>query len=221
MSEDAYNGDAAFTVSVNGQQVGGEYHASVLHSSGDSGTFLLTGDWNSGVNDVQISFINDAVGEGAGQDRNLYVDSIAYDGVTYAGTKATMYTNGTDAFSVGPGDATAASPADSLTVNLSEDAWKGDAQFVLYIDGKAVTTPQVVTALHEANATQGFSFTGDFGAGTHTIGIGFVNDAHGESANEDRNLYINGVTLNGSNVFSGDKELYEDSTATFTVSTTR
>jgi hypothetical protein len=220
MSEDYYNADAAFAVAVNGQQVGGEYQASALHASGDAGTFLLTGDWNSGVNDVQISFINDAYGGSASEDRNLYVNSIAYDGTTYAGTSAALFGNSTDSFSVGPGAATATGPTDSLTVDLSEDAYQGDAQFVLYIDGKAVTTPAVVSALHEANATQGFSFTGDFGAGAHSIGIGFVNDAYGSSDSEDRNLYVGGVTLNGSDIFSGEKALYGDGTATFAVNTT-
>ncbi|MCB8882190.1 hypothetical protein ACELLULO517_18230 [Acidisoma cellulosilytica] len=220
MSEDAYKGDAAFTVAVNGQQVGGEYQTSALHSSDDANTFLLTGDWNSGVNDVAISFINDAYG-GQGLDRNLYVNSIAYDGVTYAGTSASMPGDSTDNFSVGPGATTGTGPADNLTLTLSEDAWQGNADFVLYIDGKAVTTPQVVSALHEANATQGFSFSGNFGSGAHTIGIGFVNDAYGGSDSEDRNLYVNGVTLNGSDIFSGDQALYGNTTSDFAVTTSK
>ncbi|MCB8878513.1 carbohydrate-binding domain-containing protein [Acidisoma silvae] len=218
MSEDYYQADAAFTVAVNGKQVGGVYHTSALHSSGDGETFLLTGNWSSGTNDVEISFINDAYG-GDDQDRNLYVDSIAYDGVTYAGTNAAIYGDSSDNFLVGSGVARASGPADNLTVNLSEDAAQGNAEFVLYIDGKAVTTPEVVTALHEANATQGFSFSGNFASGTHTIGIGFVNDLYDRSASEDRNLYINGLSLNGTDVFSGNQALYGDGTATFTVHT--
>jgi hypothetical protein len=214
MSEDYKNGDAQFTVSVNGQQVGGNYQTNALHSSGDSGTVSLTGNWGSGVNDVEVSFINHTYG------RNLYVNSISENGVTAAGTSAAFPLNGSDNFAVGGTTATESGPADTLNLNLSEDAWKGNAEFVLYIDGKAVTTPQVVTALHEANATQGFSFTGNFGAGTHTIGVGFVNDAYGGSASEDRNLYINGITVNGSDVFSGVKEEDRNGISTFTFATT-
>jgi hypothetical protein len=214
MSEDYAGGNAEFTVSVNGKQVGGVYQANALHSSGDAGTVSLTGDWNSGVNDVAVSFINHAYG------RNLYVNSISENGVTYAGTSAAFPLNGTDTFAVGGTTATESGAADTLDLKLSEDAWNGNAEFVLYIDGKEVTTPQVVSALHDANQTQTFGFTGNLGAGSHTVGIGFINDAYGGSSSEDRNLYIDGITLNGSSVFSGVKEEDLDGTSVFTVATT-
>jgi beta-glucanase (GH16 family) len=219
ISEDAWKGDAEFTVSVDGKQAGGDYTASALHSSGDAGTFLLTGDWGSGVSDVAVSFINDAYGGTPETDRNLYVNSISENGVTYAGTTATMDGNGTDTFAVGGTTPTVTPSADTLTLNLSEDFWRQNAEFVLYIDGKALTTPQSVTALHGQNAAQSFSFTGDFGAGTHTIGVAFVNDTYGGSATEDRNLYINGISLNGSSVLSTTKELYSDGASNYTVTT--
>jgi hypothetical protein len=214
VSEDYGDGNALFTVAVNGQQVGGDYQAHTLNSSGDAGTVSLTGNWGSGVNDVAVSFINHVYG------RNLYVDSISENGSSYAGTSAAFPRNGSDTFVVGGTTPVEAAPDDTLTLNLSEDSWEGDAEFVLYIDGKAVTTPQVVTALHDANATQGFSFTGNLGAGTHTIGVAFVNDAYGGSASADRNLYINGVTLNGSDVFSGVKAQDSNGISTFTATTT-
>ncbi len=220
ISEDAWEGDAEFTVKVNGQQVGGDYTAHALNSSGDEGTVSLTGDWGSGVNNVQVSFINDAYGGSSSKDRNLYVNSISENGVTYARTTAALYNNGTDSFAVGGTTPTTSAPADTLTLQLSEDAWQGNAEFVLYIDGKAVTTPQVVTALQDANQTQCFTFAGNVGAGTHTIGVAFVNDAWGGSASEDRNLYIDGITLNDSDVFSGTKAQYSDGTASFTITTT-
>jgi hypothetical protein len=91
---------------------------------------------------------------------------------------------------------------------------------VLYIDGKAVTAPQAVKALHEANATQGFSFTGDLGAGKHTIGVAFVNDAYGTLSSENRNLYVNSIEVDGSSVFSGIKAQDTDGTSLFTITTT-
>jgi hypothetical protein len=219
MSEDAWQGNAEFTVSIDGKQIGGDYTASTLHASGDAGTLLLTGDWGLGINDVQVSFINDAYGGSSATDRNLYVNSIAYNGVTYAGTTASLFADGKDTFAVGGATPTAPAPADTLTLQLSEDAWEGNADFVLYIDGKAVTTPQVVSALHDAHATQSFSFTGDLGAGKHTVGVAFVNDAYGGKASADRNLYISGVSINGSSVFSGVKEQTSDGTSSFALTT--
>ena len=220
ISQDDYDGNAAFTVAVNGTQVGGEYSAAALNSSGDSSMFVLKGDWNSGVNDVQVTFINDASGSTTAEDRNLYVDSIAYNGVTYAGTTAALTGDGTDTFAVGGDTATAEGPADVLGLNLSEDAYEGNADFVLYIDGKAVTTPKVVTALHDANATQGFALTGDLGAGSHTIGIGFTNDASGATAAEDRNLYVDGITVNGSDLVGSSQAIDSNGVATFAFTTT-
>jgi aryl-phospho-beta-D-glucosidase BglC (GH1 family) len=215
MSEDYADGGAEFTVSVNGQQMGGDVLASALHSSGDGGTVSLTGNWGSGVNDVQVSFINHAYG------RNLYVNSISENGTTYAGTSAAFPNNGSHSFAVGGTTPTEAAPTDTVTLQLSGDAWEGDAMFVLYIDGKAVTKPEVVSALHDANQTQPFTFTGNLGAGTHTIGVACTNLTYGPATGEERNLVVNGITLNGASVFGGATALeVTKAIPSFTVVTT-
>jgi endoglucanase len=215
LSEDYADGSAEFTVSVNGQQVGGDYQADTLHASGDGSTVALTGDWGSGVSDVQVSFINHAYG------RNLYLNSISENGTTYAGTSAAFPKNGSETFVVGGATPTAAPPADTLTLQMSEDAWQGDATFVIYIDGKAVTKPEVVTALHDANQTQAFTLTGNLGAGTHTIGVACTNTTYGPVAGEERNLVLSGMTLNGSSVFSGPTAMQiTKAIPSFTVTTT-
>jgi len=214
-SEDRTSGDATFTVAVDGQQVGGQYQAHALHSSGDVSTVALTGDWGSGVNDVEVSFINQAYG------RKLYVNSISENGVTFTGSSASFSRDGSHSIAIGGATPTEAAPADTLTLQLSEDAWSGNALFALYIDGKLVTTPQVVTALHDANQTQGFTVAANLGAGTHTIGIACVNDSYGPSPGEQRNVFIDGITLNASDVFSGMAAQHVTrGIATFTVTTT-
>jgi hypothetical protein len=82
-----------------------------------------------------------------------------------------------------------------------------------------VSSPQVVSALNEASATQAFSFTGNLGAGKHTIGIDYLNADNGGSAGQ-RDLYINGIALNGATVFSGSKLESSNGMTTFTVTTT-
>ena len=214
LSEDYADGAPTFTVEVDGQQVGGDYQAHALHASGDAGTVTLTGNWGSGVNDVEVNFINHAYG------RNLYVNSISENGVTYAGTSAAFPRNGSHTFAIGGTTPTETAPADTLTVQLSEDVWAGNALFALYIDGHAVTTPQVVSALHDASQTQGFTFAGSWGAGTHTIGIACVNNAYGPRAGEQRNLFIDGLTVDGSDVFSGlSAQHVTNGIASFTVAT--
>jgi hypothetical protein len=219
VSEDAYQGDAQFTVSVDGTQVGGTLTATALHASSDSSVFSLTGNWAAGAHKVQVQFINDLYGGSSAADRNLYVNAIAYNGATATGTTANMFSNGTNTFTVGGATPTTAGPADTLTLNLSEDAWNGNAQFILSIDGKQVTTAQEVTASHGANAWQAISFAGSFGAGSHTVGVAFINDAYGGSASTDRNLYINGIDVNGQHYGSGVNALLSNGTATYTITT--
>ncbi len=218
-SEDAWNGDAQFIVSVDGKQVGAGT-ATALHPSGESSVFVLKGNWGSGVNTVQIQFVNDAYGGTPSSDRNLYVNDIAYDGVSYSHTTATMLSNGTDNFTVGGTTAVARGPADRLALHLAEDAWQGNATFYLSIDGKQVSTQQQVAALHSAGAWQDFTFAGNLGAGSHTIGVTFTNDVYGGSPTTDRNLYVNGLTVNGHVYGTGVTTLLSNGTATFNVATT-
>jgi hypothetical protein len=219
VSEDAYNGDAQFTVKVDGAQVGSAMSASALHSSGDDGVFILTGNWATGSHQVAISFLNDAYGGSAAADRNLYVDSVAYNGTTQSGAKAALFSNGTATFTVGNSVAAASSPADTVTVHLAEDVYQGNAQFSLLIDGKVVTTAQDVVALHSAGAWQDLTFSGNFGAGSHTIGVQFVDDAYGGTATTDRNLYVNGIDVNGTHYGSGVTAMMSNGTTNFTVTT--
>ena len=145
---------------------------------------------------------------------------MAYDGVTYSGTTATMLSNGTDTFSVGSTTPVATAPADTLTLHLAEDAWEGDAQFTLSVDGKVVSTPQAVVALHNAGAWEDLSFTGNLGSGSHAIGVTFTNDAYGGTSTTDRNLQVNGISVNEQQYGSGVTTLLSNSTASFTVTTT-
>lgn len=220
VSEDYWNGDAQFTVKLDGTQVGGPLTVSALHNTGDSNVFVLTGHWGSGNHDVQLNFLNHATGGTAATERNLYVNSLAYDGVTDSNTTAAMLANGARDFSVGGSVPARTAPADVVTLHLSEDAWNGNARFRLNIDGKQIATTQQVVALHSSGAWQDLTFAGDFGAGPHTVGVQFTNDAYGGTPTTDRNLYVNGIDVNGQHYGSGVTTLFSNGSATFKVATT-
>ena len=215
MAEDAWMGDAQFTVSVDGKPVGGTQTAHVLHATHDDGHVLLTGNWGAGQHDVQIAFINDAWGGSAATDRNLYVDSVALNGTTYAGS-GTFLANGSKDFLVGESTLKGAAAPDTLVLHLSEDAWKGDAQFTVSVDGKTLDTAEAVTTLHASGGSQDFTFTGSFGAGPHDVGVSFLNDAWGGTAATDRNLYVASTSFDGHS-YAG-AALLTNGTAHFTVS---
>ena len=60
ISEDAYLGDALFTVSVDGRQQGGVFTATASHAAGIDQNFTFKGDWAPGAHAVVVNFLNDA-----------------------------------------------------------------------------------------------------------------------------------------------------------------
>ncbi len=116
-----------------------------------------------------------------------------------------------------PASTSASTPSDTLTLGLSEDAWQGDAQFVASLDGQQLGPAQSVTASHAAGQVQNVTFQGDFGVGPHDLAVTFLNDAYGGSPSMDRNLYVNSVNYDGTNVANGSALLYADGTVHFQI----
>jgi Ca-dependent carbohydrate-binding module xylan-binding len=125
ISEDAYangdgtsdaNGDAAFTVSVDGKQLAGTFCATASHSAGASQNFTLKGDWAPGAHTVTVAFLNDAWGGTTSTDRNLYVNDVTYDG-TDTKQSAALRSTGSQTFSVT--DSSRSSPSRSTASSLA------------------------------------------------------------------------------------------------------
>jgi len=208
VAEDAWQGDAQAVITVDDKAVGSPVTVTALHSLGESQAITLTGHWGAGAHDVGIQFINDAYGGTPATDRNLYVNSVILDGQAAAGPPAALYSNGTAVF------ATATSP---LVLQLSEDAWQGDAMFSVAVDGKALGSAQSVTALHAGGAAQNFAFASAMVAGAHDIAVSFLNDAYGGTAALDRNLYVNAIIANGVTAPGATASLMYTSTQHFSV----
>jgi hypothetical protein len=91
----------------------------------------------------------------------------------------------------------------TLALAVSEDAWKGDAQFTVSVDGKQIGGTQTATASHAAGQSQEYDIKGPFAAGQHTATVTFLNDAWGGTAATDRNLYVTGAKIDGTTVPAG------------------
>ena len=198
LSEDAYNGDAQFTISVDGAQIGGTQTAIASHVAGQSQAFTLLGNWAAGAHTVAVSFLNDLYNGSAATDRNLYVDTVAAGGTTRA-TNAALLSNGSQTFAatLKSSVTTIGSGAGSITLGVSEDAYQGDAQFTVSVDGTQIGGTQTATASHAAGKSQVFNVLGAFGAGPHSVSVNFLNDAWGGTAATDRNLYVDSFTAGG------------------------
>jgi hypothetical protein len=209
VAEDAYQGDAQFTVSVDGQTVGGTYTATASHGAGQSQAFTIATSLGSGQHDVAISFINDAYGGSSSTDRNLYVTGASYNGTAIQGAEASLYSNATSRFVV-----PAASGLTSTAIlNVSEDAYQGDAQFTVSVDGKQYGGVYTATASHAAGASQAITISGiPEGFKAHDLALTFLNDAYGGTSATDRNLYLNSVQFDGQTVAGSTRSLFSAST---------
>jgi len=217
VSEDAWQGDAQFTVSIDGTQVGGTQTATASHGTGQTQTVNVLGSFGAGLHTATINFLNDAWGGTAATDRNLYVGSATLDATAVPGVGLTLLSGGPQSFSFnGVASATVASAVtDTLDVHVSEDAWQGDAQYTIQVDGNQVGGVRTATASHSQGATQDVSIADTWGTGSHTIGISFVNDAWGGTAATDRNLYVDAVTYDGTAASGAPATLLSNGTASF------
>ncbi|WP_271570223.1 carbohydrate-binding domain-containing protein [Bradyrhizobium sp. CCBAU 11386] len=79
ISEDAYLGDALYTVSVDGVQIGGTLTAHASHAAGQDELITVQGNWAPGDHTVLVHFLNDRWDGTPQTDRNLYVDGATYN----------------------------------------------------------------------------------------------------------------------------------------------
>jgi hypothetical protein len=214
ISEDAWLGDAQFTVAIDGVQVGGVQTATALQGAQTAQEFDVRGDFAAGAHTATVNFLNDAWGGTAATDRNLYVQSAALDGAQVPNAAAAMLSGGPRGF---PFAVPAAAGPDTLEIQVSEDAWQGDAMFNVSIDGAVIGGARTATASHGAGASQAVSIQGSWGAGAHTVGISFLNDAWGGTASTDRNLYVGRVSYDGAASPTGSAALFSNGTANFFV----
>ncbi len=223
ISEDAYDGDAEFTVSVDGQQVGSTYTATSSHGAGQTEPFNISADLTPGVHAIGVTFINDLYQGTPQTDRNLYVDAVTLNGLAIANSQATLLSNGT---STVYGTVNASAPVAPTTVpvtivlNVAEDYYEGDAQFTVSIDGTQLAGPYTATGLNSSGQSNAVTLSTDLTAGAHTIGVTFFNDAYGGSPSLDRNLYVDSVSVNGGTIPNSQATLDKNGAATFDTTVT-
>lgn len=212
VSEDNWQGDAQFTVDIDGTTVGGVRTATASHAAGATQDVVITGNWGAGAHSIGVSFINDAYGGTAATDRNLYVEQVTYDGRAASGTPVSLLWNSTSPFAV-----PAAAGTTALTLHLAEDAWQGDAQYSVTVDGAALGQGGTVTASNAQGKSQAVSLQAALSAGKHDIGVTFLNDAYGGTAATDRNLYVKGIDVNGTAVPGAAASLMNAGTSHFQI----
>ena len=181
---------------------------------------------------VDVAFTND--GPGGGADRNLYVRSIAVDGVktlpTAAGVKLDrgvgnaaydgvdvvagqegVFWNGALRF---PGTAAAAAPRSTVVLNAMGNLADGKGPIVaLRVNGSVVGTLEV-----RSTAYSPYTFSVPKLKAGDAIDLVYTNDGLGASG-EDRNLWVQSIVLDGITVRPTDASVRYDVGATLALAT--
>jgi beta-glucanase (GH16 family) len=219
LAEDAYNGDAQFTITIDGVQQGGVFTTTALHNNGQSQKITVNGTFGTGAHNAAVTFLNDAYG-GSGLDRNLYVNGISYNGAGLAPSNASLLSNGTATFAIAAAvpDVVVGTGPDSFEFKISEDAYAGDAQYTISIDGVQQGGILTAAASHTSGVDQKVTVNGTFGTGPHTATVNFLNDAGGPNGG-DRNLYVDAANYNGSTLTPTSAPLYSNGPVNFSSGT--
>jgi beta-glucanase (GH16 family) len=213
ISEDAYQGDAQYNVFVDGQQIGGTQTAHASHAAGQSDQVMVQGNWGSGSHDVTVQFLNDLWNGTPSTDRNLYVDGASFDGIDAHVQQALMSagnfdfnvsaptgsTTSTTPTSTAPANTVIGSGPDQLKLAISEDAYQGDAQYNVFVDGQQIGGTQAAHASHAAGQSDQVVVQGNWGSGSHDVTVQFLNDLWDGTPSTDRNLYVDGASYDGVN----------------------
>jgi beta-glucanase (GH16 family) len=127
-----------------------------------------------------------------------YIRAYSRDPNAHAVAPPAGVSAGADPSPVDTGSTHTSDTAGPLVVRVAEDAWNGNAQFVVAVDGSQVGGVQTATMAHGAG-WQDVNL-GTFGAGPHTVSVSYVNDAWNGNPQEDRNLYVQSVTINNDTI---------------------
>jgi hypothetical protein len=87
---------------------------------------------------------------------------------------------------------------------MAEDAYQGDAQYSIAVDG-VVKSTGTVTTLRSSGKSQEISLT--VPDGSHVVAVTFLNDAWDGTPQTDRNLFVNYVKYDGAPAWTATKAL--------------
>jgi len=207
MAENPYLGDAQFTVSVDGQQIGGTQTTTADVAQGQQQEFDVHGNFGSGNHTVSVAFVNDKIGDfypGTQlavdtTDRNLYIMSMSLDGGAPAtGTPWELASNGSNSWSVTAGSNPAAGDTIPASGSGSGMSFIASAPTPTTASGGSTTSglPAVASSLSATDTTPAVASptTQDFGVPTTTAST--VPDSTGSSGGSNHSWWISHQSAN-------------------------
>jgi hypothetical protein len=121
-SQQAYLGSAQYIIKVDGVQIGGVMTAGALAGSGQFDQISVKGNW-VGTAKLDVMFLSDAYGTGVGQDRNLFLQGVSWNGVDMRASSDFHQTGTVRSFTLSePITATAITNAMAITFSNESNA---------------------------------------------------------------------------------------------------
>ncbi|MEM9827150.1 MAG: DUF4347 domain-containing protein [Planctomycetota bacterium] len=166
------------------------------------------------ADDIKINFVNDLFDPSSGIDRNLRIDRIEVDGVTFQAESPWVYSQGvfvdgigitegsfqteylasngymqfnSNGFDTGGGNNGGGS---TITVTAAGDT--GDEAMQLLIDGSVVQT-----YFNVPTSGNTYQFTADQSLTADRIRVAFIGDVYRPEFNYDQNLRVDNITIDG------------------------
>lgn len=198
LSEDRWAGDAHATILLDGKVLVAGLAVTASHAASQVQFLDLRAELAAGPHTLSVRFLDDAWGGNAAADRNLYVDSVVVGGVNLNQSAALLWSRDAD-FTFVQG-AQGALGQDVIRLGVSADSWAGDPHFLILVDGKQVGGTRSTAASHAAGRSEILDIRGDFGDGPHQLAVRFLDDAWGGTAAKDRNLYVDSLAWNGTDL---------------------
>jgi hypothetical protein len=108
--------------------------------------------------------------------------------------------------------------SDTLKLLISQEAWRGSAQYTVSVDGIKIGGTFTSSSTFGSGHSDVLTIHGNWTPGQHNVAVNFVNDAYGGSAWTDRNLHVDGITYNGGVVSSTSTALMGNGAKSFSFS---
>jgi hypothetical protein len=110
--------------------------------------------------------------------------------------------------------------SDALVLHVAQDAYQGDAQYSVHVDGTAIGGTFTASALHKAGTFDTLTLHGEWGPGSHQVEVALLNDAWGGTSDTDRNLYVESTSFNGAAVTGAVQGIWDDTSGVFSFTET-
>ena len=206
LSQRAAPAGAQFTISVDGEAVGGVQTTTADTLSGQAQEFDVRGNFPAGSNTVAITYLN-------ASNSLLLLNSASIDGAATS-SSLVLSNNGTEAAGfIAPADpnaTTLGTGPDTLALFVSERGQPAGAQFTISVNGSQIGGVQTTDADVLAGQVQQFDVLGGFPAGRETVTINYLNASNSL-------LFLDDATLDGTFVPGSDIVLSNTGSGSFAI----